>query len=77
VQKMKADKTDQPLRSSPGQYDPVWGMTIHGNGDVIDPTQDRRFTRKSWASKSRGSWADRSFSKPEIESILRDLVNGC
>eukprot|EP01121_Diplochlamys_sp_Union-15-3_P018999 TRINITY_DN7047_c0_g1_i1.p1 TRINITY_DN7047_c0_g1~~TRINITY_DN7047_c0_g1_i1.p1 ORF type:complete len:116 (-),score=13.37 TRINITY_DN7047_c0_g1_i1:73-420(-) len=52
-----------------------WGMAIHKDGEIFDPTEDYDFMDKEWV-QSDCTWVDRQFTISEIEDIVRDLWSG-
>jgi hypothetical protein len=50
-----------------------YGMAIYEGGEIIDPTQDRRFRKFDWVKNTR-CWVEKTFSKREILKALQDIM---
>lgn len=51
-------------------------MTIYENGEIIDPTNDKRLKDSSlpWI-KDIKSWTNHTFTRKELVQMLEDLKN--
>jgi hypothetical protein len=50
-----------------------FGMAIYENGEIIDPTQDRRFKNFDWVKGIR-CWVEKTFFKEELATAIHDIV---
>jgi len=51
-------------------------MTIYENGEIIDPTNDKRLKGSShlWM-KGISAWSSQTFSRSEVFQLISDLKN--
>eukprot|EP01121_Diplochlamys_sp_Union-15-3_P001246 TRINITY_DN11101_c0_g1_i1.p1 TRINITY_DN11101_c0_g1~~TRINITY_DN11101_c0_g1_i1.p1 ORF type:complete len:119 (-),score=13.34 TRINITY_DN11101_c0_g1_i1:9-365(-) len=54
-----------------------YGLSLHENGEIIDPTCDSRFLLFEWAvqKKSAEQWLNCSFHRREILQIICDVMS--
>jgi hypothetical protein len=67
--------TGLPVITALGKKDDLveeYGLTFYENGEIIDPTHDRRFKKQDWA-KSNSSWFDKLLTKDEVCQALADI----
>ncbi len=67
--------TGLPVITSVGKKEEIveeYGLTFYENGEIIDPTHDKRFKKLDWA-KSNNSWFDKLFTKDEVCQALADI----
>eukprot|EP01120_Amphizonella_sp_Union-15-10_P016099 TRINITY_DN8389_c0_g1_i1.p1 TRINITY_DN8389_c0_g1~~TRINITY_DN8389_c0_g1_i1.p1 ORF type:complete len:126 (+),score=19.37 TRINITY_DN8389_c0_g1_i1:94-471(+) len=75
VQKVRRTEfSESSMSNTEENYEPHWGMLVYEDGEVLDPSQDERFCSLVWASQENGFWSERTFTKSQIQSILRDIV---
>jgi len=50
-----------------------YGVAIHDNGEVIDPSTDGRFKHFEWVNSDHVAWVDRDFTLEQILEIMYDI----